>query len=210
VDNEGCFSGGYTHAAVLGQVVRLALLVGTQLLFSPFYHPESNGFVERFHRDYAKFVWNKTLLPDVSAVRQRSALFFQNYRQSRHHSQLEGLCPEECHLSRPTRHVPDGFTLPIHLPLTCGQVHFIRATDAQQSVQILNMNWEVPSAQPNQGVWATINFYISFREPSKATLFIFDDAPDITSRKILAQYPFPLKEAVVPLDPAFFRRATMS
>jgi hypothetical protein len=49
VDNEGCFSGGSTHPYVLGQCVRLALLVGTQLLFSPVGHPQSNGTVERFH-----------------------------------------------------------------------------------------------------------------------------------------------------------------
>ena len=57
VDNEGCFSGGHTHRHVLGKVVRLALTVGTQLLFSPFYHPESNGYVERFHQDYDLHVW---------------------------------------------------------------------------------------------------------------------------------------------------------
>jgi hypothetical protein len=49
VDNEGCFSGGFTHPGVLGQVVRLALWVGTELVFNPMYNPESNGYVERFH-----------------------------------------------------------------------------------------------------------------------------------------------------------------
>ena len=46
VDNQDCFSGGHTHPYVLGQVVRLALTVGTELVFSPVYHPESNGYVE--------------------------------------------------------------------------------------------------------------------------------------------------------------------
>jgi hypothetical protein len=203
VDNEGCFCGGYTHAGILGQIVRLALMVGTQLVFSPFYHPESNGFVERFHQDYAQFVWNKVLLPDLSAVRQRSALFFHNYRQSRHHSQLQGRSPIECHLSQPGRSFPDEFTLPCHLPLTCGQIHFIRATDAQRSIQVLNLNWAVPLAEPQQGVWVTINFSVSQRPSSDATLFVFDHAPDVTSRKILAQYPFPCKESITAGTPAF-------
>lgn len=198
VDNEGCFSGGYTHAGVLGQVVRLALLVGTQLVFSPFYHPESNGFVERFHQDYAAFVWNKALLPDLSAVRQRSALFFQNYRQSRHHSQLQGRSPAECHQSKSTRLMPDGFTIPEPLPLTCGQVHFIRSVDKQQRIKVLNLDWEVPLAQPGQGVWATLNIALS-----QATLFVFDTAPDVTARQTLAQHVFPLKEAVLPVEQAF-------
>ncbi len=50
VDNEGCFSGGSPPPYVLGRVVRLGLWVGTELLFSP-YHPESNGYVERFHQE---------------------------------------------------------------------------------------------------------------------------------------------------------------
>jgi hypothetical protein len=37
-------------------VLRLALLVGTQLVFSPVRHPESNGTIERFHQDYSKNV----------------------------------------------------------------------------------------------------------------------------------------------------------
>jgi transposase InsO family protein len=59
VDNEGCFSGGFTHPGVLGKVLRLALFVGTELVFSPVYHPESNGSVERFHQDYNQNVWRK-------------------------------------------------------------------------------------------------------------------------------------------------------
>jgi transposase InsO family protein len=52
IDNESCFSGGFTHPGVLGKVLRLGLYVGTELVFSPFRHPESNGYVERFHQDY--------------------------------------------------------------------------------------------------------------------------------------------------------------
>jgi transposase len=51
MDNESCFNGGYKHPGVIGKVVRLALYAGVQPVFSPFYHPESNAFVERFHQD---------------------------------------------------------------------------------------------------------------------------------------------------------------
>ena len=50
VDNESCFSGGFTHPQVLGRVVRLALQVGTKLVFSPVRHPQSNGFTVPFLR----------------------------------------------------------------------------------------------------------------------------------------------------------------
>jgi len=90
MDNESCFNGGYKHPGVIGKVVRLALYVGVQPLFSPCYHPESNAFVERIHLDYLNFVWKKVQLADLAAVHQRSALFFPNYRNSHHHSALAG------------------------------------------------------------------------------------------------------------------------
>lgn len=198
VDNESCFSGGFTHAGALGKVIRLALLVGTQLVFSPVYHPESNGYVERFHQDYARFVWKKEFLSDLPAVRQRSALFYRNYRASRHHSQLQGHSPSETHLSHSARTIPPGFHLPERLPLTAGQVHFMRAVDEHRRVKVLNMEWEVPNAQPHQGVWVTLNL-----APSGATLSVFDAAPDAPKRTCLAKHPFPLKEEVVPLAKEF-------
>ena len=76
VDNEGCFSGGFTHPYVLGQCVRLALLVGTELLFSPVRHPQSNGTVERFHQDYEAHVFQDTYLADVQAVQAQANPFF--------------------------------------------------------------------------------------------------------------------------------------
>lgn len=198
VDNEGCFSGGFTHPGVLGKVLRLGLMVGTQLVFSPFYHPESNGFVERFHQDYADFVWKKELLPDLPAVRQRSALFCRNYRASHHHSQLQGRSPAECHQTSPIRKLPEGFCLPERLPLTAGQVHFLRKVDDQRQVKVLNLDWNVPKAQPHQGVWVTLNI-----ASSGVTLSIFDVAPDVSKRTCLAKYPFPNKEKVVPLAKEF-------
>ncbi|MBN2256623.1 MAG: DDE-type integrase/transposase/recombinase [Anaerolineaceae bacterium] len=198
VDNEGCFSGGFTHPGVLGQVVRLGLLVGTQLVFSPFYHPESNGSVERFHQDYAKFVWQKELLADLASVQRRSALFFRNYRASRHHSQLQGDSPAARHRMQPQRTIPEGFRWPNPLPLTAGQVHFMRAVDEQCQVKVLNLKWDVPKAQPSQSVWVTLNL-----TPDRATLTVFDAAPDAAKRTCLAKHPFPLKEEVVPLQAAF-------
>ena len=75
VDIESCVSGGFTHPGVLGKVLRLALLVGTQLVFTPIRHPESNGTVERFHQDYSKNIWEKIELPDFQAVQACSPAF---------------------------------------------------------------------------------------------------------------------------------------
>jgi hypothetical protein len=84
--------------------------------------------------------------------------------------------------------------------LTVGQVHFIRRVSQEGKVRILNLDWEVPSAQPDDGVWATLEF-----TRQGATLRIFDAAPDAMERTCLAEYNFPLKEEVKPSAGMFQR-----
>ncbi|HEY5573078.1 MAG TPA: helix-turn-helix domain-containing protein [Anaerolineales bacterium] len=201
VDNEGCFSGGFTHPGVLGKVLRLALLVGTQLVFSPIRHPESNGTVERFHQDYSKNVWDKIELPDFQAVQTCSPAFFEAYRRSEHHSALQGCCPAELHPGQIVwPQVPQGFKPPARLPLTVGQVHFIRRVSPAHQVRVLNLDWEVPLSQPDRGVWVTLQF-----TSQGARLRTYDAAPDVNERTCLAEHPFPLKEEVQPLADEFQR-----
>lgn len=203
MDNESCFSGGYKHPGVIEKAVRLALYVGVQPVFSPFYHPESNAFVERFHQDYSTFVWEKEHLEDLTAVHQRSALFFSNYRRSHHHSALAGHAPTDIHQTMPIRKLPFGFSLPNPLPITAGQVHFLRAVGEKRTVLILNKTWSAGLGLPGQGVWATL-----FLRLSGATLRIYDVAPDAPKRRCLAEHPFPLQEPVLPLQPQFVQRQT--
>jgi putative transposase len=198
LDNESCFSGGFTHPYVLGRVLRLGLWVGTQLVYSPFYHPESNGYVERFHQDYNQHVWDKCFLPDLPAVQQQSPAFFAAYRQSRHHSALNGDTPTTLHQAQPHRRLPDDVQLPPTLPLTVGKVHFIRRVDDAYAIRVLNVDWPVPHTLPDQGVWATLEFTLT-----QATLAIFDAAPGKAQRRCLVHHPFPLKETVYPLQAHF-------
>lgn len=202
VDNESCFSGGFTHPGVLGKVVRCALLVGTQLVFSPIYHPESNGTIERFHQDYSKNVWDKIELPDFQTVQAWSPAFFTAYRHSAHHSALQGRCPADLHPMQTAQpRIPEGFKPPTRFPLTIGQTHFLRRVNPASQVMVLNLAWEVPLAKPDQGVWVTLQF-----TAQAANLRIFDAAPDVRERTCLAEHPFPLKEEVQPLADAFRHR----
>lgn len=203
MDNESCFSGGYKHPGVIGKVVRLILYVGVEPVFSPFYHPESNGSVERFHQDYSAFVWKKVYLENLATVHQRSVLFFLNYRNSHHHSALNGQSPLQVHTTLPMPKLPADFSIPGKLPITTGRVHFIRAVDQNCTVLILNKTWSAGSANPGQGVWATL-----FLTPKGAMLRIYDTAPDAPKRRCLAAHPFPLKEPVVPLSTQFSTRST--
>lgn len=193
VDNEGCFSGGTTHPYVLGQVVRLALMVGTELVFSPVYHPESNGYVERFHQEYNRHVWEDTYLSDLEAVKQKGRKFFTLYRQREDHCQLKGQTPNTLHHQEPHRELPGNFPLPTSkLPLYEGRIHFMRQVSPEGTVRVLNANWTVPRFDPDKGVWVTLEF-----QTSGAMLSIFDAAPDATDRQCLVTHVFPLNESVV-------------
>lgn len=201
IDNEACFSGGFTHPGVLGRVVHLGLYVGTELVFCPVRHPESNGYVERFHQDYDQHVWQDTQLEDLQDVQQHSQTFYCRYRHSHHHTALQGRCPAQVHTQHPRHKLPPDFQLPKgKQPLTEGRVHFIRKVSAQQTVSILNLDWDVPKVKTNQGVWATLEITLQ-----GATLRIYDAAPDAPHRTCLAEHPFPLKEKVHPLRPEFQR-----
>jgi transposase len=195
VDNEACFSGGFTHPGVLGKVVRLALYVGTELVFIPVRHPESNGSVERFHQDYDQHVWADTVLQNCADVQEQGDGFFTAYRRSRHHSALGGCSPAEVHAMSDRRKLSPTFRLPKgRLPLTGGCVHFMRRVSSERTVSVLNLTWSVPKeVEPDQGTWVTIEF-----RPGKATLRIYDQAPDARERRCLAEHPFPLKEEVQP------------
>ena len=198
MDNESSFNGGRTHPYVIGRVVRLMLLVGTELVYSPFHHPESNAYVERFHQDYGKNVWEKVPMQDLMEVHKTSSRFFARYRISKHHSELNGQSPVSLHFEKPFRVLPKNFVIPKPLPITEGKIHFMRAVSKFQSIPVCNVDWSTGLAEPDQGVWATL--WITLRG---ARLRIYDQAPGVLKRRCFADYPFPLSEPVIPLSPKF-------
>jgi hypothetical protein len=205
VDNESCFSGGFTHRGVLGKVLRLALHVGTELVFSPFYHPASNGYVERFHQDYDAHVWEHTHLEGVADVQQHADIFFSDYQHSCHHSALQGQSPAAVH-SRTTPTLLDAdFACPKKkLPLREGRVHFMRRVNQEGTVKVCNIEWQVPKPEDTSTVWVTLEFAVT-----GATLCIYDAAPDAQQRACLATYDFPLNEPVLPRQ-AFIHTAALT
>ncbi len=191
VDNKACFCGGFTHPYVLGQVVRAALLVGTELTFSPVRHPQSNCFVERFHQDYNQHVWQDTYPESREAVQRQADLFLDLYRQSGHHCALRGQSPSVVHQQPALRRLAADVRWPEgKIPLCAGRVHFLRRVTVNGTIDVLNVAWSVPKPA-NTGVWATLEI-----TKTGATLSIYDAAPDQPERICLIQHLFPLSEAV--------------
>jgi len=189
VDNEGCFSGGATHPHVLGRVLRLALQAGTELIFSPVYHPQSNGFVERFHQDYNKHVWQDTYLDSIETVQAQAENFFALFRK-RPRRQLQEQTPLAVHQA-PKR-------LPKRMEVTAekrqlveGKVHFIRRVLDDNTISVLNASYPLPQAKVNAGVWVTLKI-----RNNGSALHVFDSAPDVPNRKLLASFPFLVTEPI--------------
>jgi putative transposase len=201
MDNESCFCGGHTHPYVLGKVVRLCLLVGTQPIFIPIRHPKSNGAVERFHQAYDKHVWEAHYLADLTTVNFHGDAFFAAYRASHYPSALGGRTPQQTHQAYPQRGLPREFIPDLKaLPITEGQIHFIRKVEADGAVPILNARWPVSDSQVGQGVWTTLTLSTG---KTNAELAVYTDAPDALSRHRLITHPFPIPGPVVPLSPDF-------
>jgi len=197
LDNEGCFSGGSTHPYVLGKVLRLGLHVGTEVVYSPPYHPQSNGFVERFHQDYSSHVWDRLTLGHLDEVNEGAQRFFEAYRHSAHKRRADTAAGLHRHPRQLLEAVPFG-----KLPLTEGRVHFMRQVATEQMalesghIQVLNVPWYVGLEHAGKGVWATLRF----EAPRQAWLRVYDAAPDVPGRNMLAVHPFPLKENVYPAE----------
>ncbi len=197
MDNESCFSGGH-HPGVLGRVIRAALIAGTEVVFSPIRYPQSQGTVEAFHRVYGQHVWEGTLLADLDAVNAKAQRFLAAYRQ-RPHPQLGEQSPQRVHRQGRRRTLASwAYRLLVtassrRLPLYAGRVHFIRRVEADGTVRVLNLRWQVPGAAIGQGVWVTLTL-----TPDHAHLDIFDAAPDVPTRRHLARHDFPLQEPILP------------
>jgi hypothetical protein len=74
----------------------------------------------------------------------------------------------------------------------------MRRVSQDRMITLLNLTWSVPDVEPDQGVWAMIEFRIN-----GARLRIYDQAPDAHERQCLVEYPFELKEPVYPLRDEF-------
>jgi hypothetical protein len=112
---------------------------------------------------------------------------------------LGGRSPSEAHAASIRDKLSATFPLPKgKLPLTEGRVHFMRRVSDAHTISVLNLTWSVPDMEPDQGVWAMLEFRVR-----GATLSIYDQAPDAHPRRCLVEYPFELKEPVYPLREEF-------
>ncbi len=131
----------------------------------------------------------------IERVLRRAGMTHPRRRKNRQrpHPQLQERTPAEVHGS--PRRRPTGLSLARKkCPLYEGKVHFIRKKVKDDgTISVLNVDWEVGQDWAGKGVWATLTL-----RTDGARLQVYDAAPDVPQRRLLASHPFPLSEPVLP------------
>jgi len=160
VDNEMSFTGG-RWISHLGRMVRLALLLGCEVWFNPFYMPECNAYVERFHGLCDQFFWTRHHFPSPADIPQPYGEFLQAFREEHTPESLAGQTPTQRRQTLTDHRVatlPQGLTWTAgqSLPLVTGRVHCLRRTDSQARLLVLGQYFTLDAKYRRSYVRATL------------------------------------------------------
>jgi transposase-like protein len=200
-DNEDAFRGGHTHLRVIGRVVRLCLFCGLEVLFTPFYEAKRNHQIETFHSIWNQAFWSRQEFRNCAHVQAEVPLFEHWYHTVYRPPALQGKTPAQIRRGVPIlrltaelqRLIPSG-----RLPITAGQIHFMRKVETTGDVNLLNETWAVGSKWIGEYVCATVN-------TAEETLTFWHKRDAESDWQLLKTRQFRLKETVQPLLPAFRR-----
>lgn len=198
MDNDGAFCGGYKMPRVFGQVVRLCLYVGIEPIFIPLGEPKRNGLVERLNGLWSAGFWRRYHFSTLAEVETARPAFERWYMQEYHPPALHGQTPAQAQQQAALRRLRAAQvrTLPTHLPITAGRVHFLRRVSASGEIGLLNECWRVGKRWAGRYVWATISTH-------RHELRIYYRATAQSPLRLLRQWAYPLNEPVVPLTAEF-------
>jgi putative transposase len=202
LDNDSAFIGGYRGRRVFGQFVRLCLYVGIEPIFIPFYEAKRNELVEFVNGLWQRAFWKRRCFRSLKDVQRRNPEFERWYRLDYVPPAFINQTPAQ--MARQDSGVrltaAQARSIPSHLPITAGRVHFIRRVDAHGEINILNEQWRVGRRRAGQYVWATIT-------TDRQRLDIYYRRSAQHPVRHLKSWRYALREAVVPLRPEFRRRA---
>ena len=196
-DNEMTFTGGrWAHR--LGRVVRLCLALGLQVWFIPFYTPERNGYVERFHGECDQLLWSRRQFETVSDVREAYPSFLDYFRHQRRLPAIKNRTPSEMRTSWPddaVRLLKPDFRLHQRerLPIVAGIIHCARLADCQGQVNILNRHITLGSDYARHYTLAQI-------DTAKQQITLYHQPDAEAKLEEIKHCPFPLKDAVHQFD----------
>ncbi|NOZ05584.1 MAG: transposase, partial [Chloroflexi bacterium] len=203
MDNDVVWRGSSSGQRTFSRIVRLCLLLGVQIIFTPPYTPEANPHIESFNRVWDHNFWQRTTFRDLHHVRSELSLFQRYCRHRRPLRAFDNQTADHLYPDFVPTLLESDFTRHQEnvLPLTAGYVHFIRFVHADGTFTILNEAWALDPAK-----WAgkTIRAMIDTAEQQ---IFVYHQADRDTIPTRIAQFDYPLPEKVAPLAICFKRQS---
>lgn len=157
VDNELSLKGSNRHPRTFGDVIKLCLHLGVEIIFIPEAEPWRQGVIEKFNDVYDKTFFRSQVLKDFAHL-DRESLVFENFHNHNHrYGKLKGKTPWVVHTSVTRRLLPVNFNLHKHyIPFKDGRVSFIRLTDEKGKVRFFTETFLVDKELVNEYVKGTI------------------------------------------------------
>jgi len=201
LDNDSAFTGGQRTPRRFGAFVRLALYLGIELIFTPPGEPKRNGLVERLNGLWASKCWRRNHFRSLPEVRRKSQQFTDWYAHSYCPPALDGLTPAQAQRRVPSWRLTPAQVraLPAHLPLTAGQLHFIRRVSATGEISFLGERWKVSKRLAHQYVWATVSTHAPRLE-------IYQRCSERGAARLVTTYAYAIAEGVRRVQPEYRRR----
>lgn len=200
-DNDVVWSGSGSAPRTFSYIVRLCLAFGIEVIFIPPYLPEANPIIESFNRVWNRNFWQRETFTDLADVQVKLPDFECYCRTRRPLSATDHCVPAQLFPDfTPTRLAPD-YGLPERLPLTAGQIHFIRLVSASGTFAVLNESWQL-EAKLSAG--KVIRAVVVLAEQQ---LYVYHQPEHRQPPQRIAQFDYEVAEPVEPLPSCFIRPA---
>jgi putative transposase len=198
LDNDEAFCGGYKTPRRIGQVVRLCLYLGIELIFLPVAEPERNGEVEELNGLWSRAFWQRQHFRSFRHVYRSSPRFVQWYMRCYAPPALAGKTPAQAQRTEHSKRLTplQVRRLPETLPITAGRIHFIRRVQTDGTIAILSETWRVGRRFAGRYVWATITTH-------RQRLDIWSQRSAQTDWRLIKSFAYLLPEQVKRRKPDF-------
>lgn len=157
VDNELSLRGSNRHPRTFGEVIKLCLWLGVEIIFIPEAEPWRQGVIEKFNDVYDKMFFRSQVFKDFAHLNKESLVFENFHNNSHRYGKLKGNAPWAVHTSATKRLLP--LSVNVHkrcIPFKDGRVSFIRLTDENGKVRFFTEAFLVDKELVNEYVKGTI------------------------------------------------------
>jgi putative transposase len=201
LDNDVVWRGSSSAPRTISRIIRLCLLAGVNVIFTPPYTPEANPMIESFNGVWSRNFWQRIIFDNLEQVRTELAHFQRFCRERRPLPEFEGRTASHCFADFQPRYLAPDFALheQKHLPISAGQVHFIRFVAENGTFSILNESWDL-----NASRWAgkTIRATV---DTAAEQLRVYHQANANADPLTIACFDYPLSEEVLPVAKCYQR-----